>query len=416
MSSSFDTALGELGAAIKANNNSEVFYQGLPGTLGEINRQLQSITDRIRVIKADLDQKTGEVEVNNQRLAGFDTQMSDMAKHNSELQSEKEAIQRERDELKGEIDALRLQMEQDTTSLNNRIRELNRQHEENMVKQAAAKDKLTLEELEKKDAAIAAQKQRLEEEMKNLQDKYNTQIAQLNDEKTGLDAQSKEINNELAKLSGDNEILATQIDTLNTRNAELTAQLDKATGLMSKATILLNAMPTSQPKIEETLNTLRGYIDKINQILDSESKFVDARESRLRGDTIINQDYAASDGRGKNNKSFTLKALLDAVITAKIREDVKPALINGLQNADSPEKIKEILGKFDQGRLATILDQVVETRGGRKTRRIKKHGRKTKKQRGGFKYNTNARRTSITTTRRSSSRRTSRRTSTTSSR
>ena len=414
MSTSFETALGELGAAINANNNSELFYQGLPGTLGEINRQLQSITDRIRVIKADLDQKTGEVEVNNQRLAGFDTQMSDMAKHNSELQSEKEAIQRERDELKGKIDELQLQMEKNTTSLDKEIRELNRQHEENMVKQAAAKDKLTLEELKKKDDAIAAEKSRLEQEMKTLQDRYNTQITELNAEKNRLDAEYQTINTERLNLKTQKEGLDVMVKELRNRNAELEQQLNDATGVMNEATRLLNAMPTSQPEIRENLNTLRGYIDKINQILDSESEFVDARESELPGNTIITQTYTSS-GR-TIEKTFTLKALLDAAIKADIKEKDKPDLINALQNADSVEIIKRIFNTLTSGQLATILDRVVETRGGRKTRRIKKHGRKTKKQRGGFKYNTNARRTSITTTRRSSSRRTSRRTSTTSSR
>ena len=108
-----------------------------------------------------------------------------------------------------------------------------------------------------------------------------------------------------------------------------------------------------------------------------------------------------------NGESKPVNDIYKTILTTRateIKNDVqRKDILEAINNARDIDNLQDIIN-------SVLNDLKVPLSGGRKTRKHKKHGRKTKrKQRGGFHYSERAHRRRITTS--SSSRRSSRRSS-----
>jgi len=399
----FESALTELSKAVTDTQDVKSYYSKLPQDLAQINKDLQDISADIKKIITELDQKTIQLEENSQKIEGLNMTLTENEAQKSDLLESNKKIQEERQNVLTQIQELREEQESDRATNIRKLDELQAEHGRILEAQRLATDQQKVEELAKRDDENSKKIDDLTATMKNEQDVLAGQLASLTKEKVDLDEQSKQINAELASLQSVNQGLSSNLESLTKKNTELTAQLNEATDVMNQATDILRDMPKNRSNIDTELIQLTRHITEIKRILGrgrqepGEEEYVDATQTILPEDTKITKKYFSNNRT--NEKTFSLIKLVEVIQNSDLKN--KDQLIYKLMTATNKVNVDNILNELTEGQLATIM-----------TNKTLSGGRKTKKQRGGFKYNTNARRTSITTTRRTSSRRTrSRRTS-----
>lgn len=404
-----EATINNLSAAVRTAKELGEYYATLPNSLAGINTELEKISSQIQGIVSELGRKTAQVEANDATIRDL-TGRSDAT--TAELTSSREETQRiasESEGIKRQVTELTEQQARERSEKQSELEQLQAEHQANLKQQQEASSEEARRALAEKDALNVQEQQALRGEMDKDRQESQARFADLSERAKELQDQAAASQNEIGSLNATRQELAAKIQSLETENAELKRQIDLATEAMESATaILKNLKPENKDAIQRQIQTLQDHIQSINRILGSEprdAEFADALESILPYNTIITKQYY-SNGR-TYEKRFTLGSLLTALDKATIRG--KENVINKLRSADNLDKINTILDDLTEGQLASILDIVTESRGGRKTRRHKKRSRKTKNQRGGFKYSAHARRTSITTP--SSSRRRSSRSS-----
>lgn len=401
----FQEAFDALSAAVATAQGAGKYYQQLPGALESINTELKGIAAKIQRIVTELAQKTAQVAANEATIRDLTGRSGEITNELAASREETERIRRESEAITSQVGQLNAEKEAQLAQQKAELARLEQEHRENLEREKQTNSEAARRAIEEKDIENAEKQAKLREEMEQNKQDSQERLAELQRQANELNARAEASQSEVATLNATKQQLAETITRLEGENAELKRQILDASGVMESAKLILQQLtPENRDAITKQIKQLNDHIGRINEILDSESEFVEARESALSGNTKFTQQYSKNDRTWQ--KTFTLEALLAAVNAVTIKN--KDRLIEELINANTEEKIYEILSKLKPGQLAEILERVVETRGGRKTRRYKKHGRKTRrKQRGGFKYSAHARRTSITTSRRRSSRPTS---------
>ena len=416
----FTTAFEGLRTAVtRANELQEGFYQSLPGTLGEINRDLQGITEQIEGIIAQLKEKDGLVARNQAEINAL-TEQSDAT--NAELTTLRESESRNQTEIErltasvSQLEESRLrQTEKFQAEKDKLIKDLDETLQNERAADAANNNTLK-KQLEEREATIRGKLASLNELKKESDAKYEENIAQLEAQEEFTKQKAADLNARIAAKETESSDLSTRLTSLETENDSLKEQIRDASALMSQATTLLsNLDPENEQKINEQITALRVSIGEINRILDSgpTSKreilhkiFQENRGTNIDPSLVFNNISNIPINQpiniGRTGKSKPLNEILGTIIGSQYDEDVKVSLLLQINAAKDVKSIQAIVNE--------AITNGLRLSGGRKTRKHKKHGRKTKrKQRGGFHYSERAHRRRITTS--SSSRRSSRRSS-----
>jgi chromosome segregation ATPase len=402
-------------ALVQIENNRN-FNKILTQDLTAINQQIRIIIEKIKGLKNRLQELQGLVETNQINITRIEGEKTAISQELTEAVRERDTITRQlqgneeaRNELIAQIKAIDAEKQKELRNLQNILDEIRIKSESDRNTTQTEKAKFnqemrdTMIQIQQVQKAIQDEKNRLEQELANL----NITHRQLEEV---LNASKQEVAN--AKTQYQN--LENDCNTIRAENTQLKENLNAAREIIIKATQLLNSLSQEEDyvKIRQQIDIINEEIREINGLLDiNEPEFQEAREAAVPLNTTITQNYM-SNGR-QNQKTFTLGALLEVLGNINMRN--KDALINRLTNARSLDEINKILETLNEGQLANILQQTQESRGGKKTRRGKKTckgGKKTKrkqrKQKGGYHYSERSKRRSLTTT--SSSRRSKRRT------
>jgi chromosome segregation ATPase len=414
-------------ALISITNNNN-FNSKLNADLTSINAQITAIGSKIQELQQTLQDMRGQVADNQSTIEQNEQEKQRFEQRISEAQRERDSVSQELQD--NQQQRAQLQQELEETKISN-------QEQRDRLKEQVDQYKADLEN------ASETEKRRLleeiadaQEEMQNLEranaqevQKIQGELAALNDEKNSLTAELASSKSDIDRLTSQSSDLQMSIGELRQQNADLNNKLELARIEMTAAIENLRALsenPT-QNGSQQLITDINAQLQRINDSLGivGEEQYFDAAEGGLPYNTRIDQTYISNGATRK--KTFNLGDFIDVLQNnidkyksknGRNEQEHIRSILPHLRNASNMEAVNDYIEQIkntNEGAWNTIMSNS-QLRGGRKTRRKGKVGRKTRKgkkmQRGGFHYSQRAKRRSITTTsssRRSTSRRSSRR-------
>jgi len=398
------TAFDGLSAAVAQAEGIGEYYNELPSTLESINMQLQGISGRIQRLLDKLHDKTTRLVANQAIIDDLTGQHGNMSTRLAESQTEIDRITRESDDIRRQIQELTQDRNRERSEQETHLRELVESHQKNLEDQRNANSEEKRRQLEEIDARNQAEQDALRASMADAQNASQRQLAELTERARLLEQRANASETEVSNINASRQELAANIQRLELENANLKSQISEVTEVMKQATTILeNLTPDRRDQIERQIRELNTHIDRIKSILDSEPNDDEPNDdeySETRQHPPINNDDTINLPNGRNITISELINKLNEKIRQVERNRADASKYTNFRNIITRDKsgnygiqdIQNMLNRFE-------FTENEKFKGGKKTRKHKKYNRKTKKQRGGYKYKFNAVRSSIATSR-----------------
>lgn len=405
--------------ATQAIANNSAFNVQLNADLTSINNQITAIDAKIQELQNTLRDMQGQVATNQVTIEQNKQEKQRVEQGIVEAKIERDTIDQNLQENQRQMEELQRELQQT---------KLNYEEQKDRLQRELADENAKLLQLNKEDRQkFLIEISDTQDQLRNLEKKNTSEIQEIQGQLGQLDGEKNNLTTELAGSKADVERLTTASNELRLSNGELIQQNTELNQKLEQAKEQMTAAINNLAALSETgsQGDTQQLITSISQQLDTikRSLGIDAqqpiqveeinRAGRLDENTKITKIYLTSNNQSRE-KTFTLRALIVAISGSQIRDYEN--IIQRINNSSDVEKINTILDGIGEGRLASVLDRVAQSRGGgRKTRKLKRRGtrkgrktRRARKQKGGFQYKAHTRRKRISTTsRRSSNRRSS---------
>jgi predicted nucleic acid-binding Zn-ribbon protein len=445
--------LGEINNAIAANiENKKQFSRQIIERLSNVNKKIQELADKIKGLKAELDNLKGVVTGNTSDIGNKDKEIQALKAQIVTLDQEKTKAEGDLAQLRDTFQKEKEQLERGAADAEAQLRNVSDQVNALTAERDALKAELAgrgdpadhakaIEDLTNQHAAqTQAQQAQHQQELdqqkqdlqKQIQDKDNeiaqaiaeshrlaAELATANQQILDLGIQMQELTGrtqqQIADLTTERDNLAAQIaglqqqiQVLTDENADLIQRIMAATRAISEATDSLRQISDNDPtqfnqeEVERSFAEIEASIQAISNSLSGspappqipvQKPSISGRKAGMDPNTNITV---------KDNKNaditFTLKQLMEELRVKAGRVagiDKYETALTAIRAATTPQEVVDIL------RTNNIAFKNGAMMGGRKTRRRgrkTRRGRRTRKngQRGGFIYKSHTKRRSLT--------------------
>lgn len=435
--------LGKINDAIAANiENKKQFSRQIIDRLGKINQQIQELANKIKGLKSELDNLKGTVTTNDANIRDKDREIQDLKTtlndlmqqiitSKEELKTYKETYEKEKQQLQQSVAHTEAQLQNVTQQVNTltaerdalrqelaargdpgahakAIEDLNNEHAQQLQLQQEQHRNAINDLMEKKNqelAAATAESHRLAEELRQKTEELQqvqrdnaTQVQELQDRITAL-------NNQQAALTNQITTLEQQVQALTAENDELIQRIVAATQAISVASDSLRQISDNDPT--------QFNQDELDRSFAEIESSIQAISNSLSGNAPLNNNNNNNNNRGargargimslntiitvKDNKNadltFTLQQILDELNSKAKRVagvDKYEIALTDIRAATTPQEVVDIL------RANNITFKNGGMMGGRRKTKTRKNKKTRKIQKGGFTYNLNSKRKSLT--------------------
>lgn len=397
--------------AISIIENNRKFHEELQTSLGSISNQIQEIDVKIRELTQKLETLQNDIQTNEGIIATNEEEKKRLEQlsidaENKRKELESEIANNEQDRLRLQEDLARQQRNnaEELKMLNERL-----EREKTELQGASERERQQLqEEIQRTKEEISA----LNEDNKSAALRSKEELNTLNEERNKLRQELDDSKVEVDKITEESKTLELNTAQLREENAKLNSTLEIAKEQMTRAIENLNSLSS-----EEEHGNINNLVTKINDQLKEINNLLGIQESSniyvVEGEPIIGENPQRMNGPKVD--------VNDIIIFNGTQKSIKEIIKflqekNNQLKKDPNNKFKKALDFINNANTSQEIETELNIdtyKGGRKTRKNKrKNKRKTiRKQKGGYNYNKNSKRRSITTT----SKRTTRRTRRTSS-
>jgi chromosome segregation ATPase len=407
--------------AISVIENNKKFHEELQRSLGSISDQIEQIDAKIRELTQKLEALQNQIQTNEGIIASNEEEkrrleQQSMEAENKRLETARELANNEAERLRLQEDLARQQRDnaEELKMLNERL-----EREKTELQGASERERQQLQqEIERTKEEISA----LNEDNKSAALRSKEELQILNQEREKLKQELNDSKVEVEKITEESKTLELNSAQLREENAKLNSTLAIAKEQMTHAIENLNALSNEQEH-----GNINNLVTRINEQLKEINKLLGIQEGRPIDVYVVegesnNIPFQSQTGTRENQQRVRgpIVDINDIIMFNGAQKPIKEIIEflqvknNQIKRNNPNNKFKIALEYINNALTSQEIQSYLQLdtyKGGRKTRKAIKNKRKTRKirkQKGGYYYNQNSKRKSITTTSRKTSKRTRR--------